>query len=252
MGALPEAVPAPDWLSGLSLPAGRGPKKLSTNLQLEESRFNSVVARLHPELPRGPPGPGPPPHPGPWAGSPQPRLLPSGKGQVFTVLNILHAWLEAGPPDGQAASPRWGQGPRSTHPSCIIYRWEEPRAPKISKEKRQRCGLLELAIPDAAPWLELPSAGLLRCRAEEALRPGGSTGHAGSWNQEPGPPAPPPRAPLSLRWELGHRACRSSNGQRGCRCTLASPSPLRPMPRLLLESRWSVPPPLTLAGGERR
>lgn len=47
-------------------------------------------------------------------------LLPSGKGQVFTVLNILHAWLEAGPPDGQAASPRWGQGPPLPTPHVLF------------------------------------------------------------------------------------------------------------------------------------
>lgn len=183
MRALPEAVLAPDWLPGLSLPAGRGPKKLSTNLQLEEPRFNSFVTRLHPELPRGPPGPGPSPHPGP------PALAQWQRPSVYRAEHFTRLAGSRAPRRTSRVTPL-GAGPPSTHPSCIICRWEEPRAPKMSK-KRQRCGLLEPAIPDAAPWLELPSAGLLRCCAEEALRPGGPTGHAGSWNQEPGPPDAP-------------------------------------------------------------
>lgn len=75
---------------------GGGPKGYPLTLQGEEPRLNSVVTRLHPELPWGSPGPGPQPHPGPWEGTPHPRLFPRDKGQVFTVLSILHARLEAG------------------------------------------------------------------------------------------------------------------------------------------------------------
>lgn len=104
----------------------------------------------------------------------------------------------------------------------------------MSKEKRQGCGLLELAVPDAHLGHDCPAlAGLSIRPSLYRRRTEAGTGPRPRTRTELAPrtPGPPLRALLSVRWELGRRASGSSNGRRGRRCM----SPGRLLPSLLRE-----------------